>query len=34
MENALLSLLRRVDTPTVGNATEAAQGERGFAALP
>ncbi len=33
MENALLSLLRRVDTPTVCNAIEVAQGQRGFAAF-
>lgn len=33
MENALLDLLRRVDTPTVCNAIEVAQGQRGFAAF-
>ena len=31
METSLLSLLRRVDTPTVCNAIEVAQGKRGFA---
>lgn len=33
MEKALLNLLRRVDTPTVCNAIEVAQGQRGFAAF-
>lgn len=33
MESALLNLLRRVDTPTVCNAIEVAQGQRGFAAF-
>jgi regulator of RNase E activity RraA len=31
MDNALLDLLRSVDTPTVCNAIEVAQGKRGFA---
>ena len=30
MDNALLELLRSVDTPTVCNAIETAQGKRGF----
>ena len=30
MDNALLDLLRKVDTPTVCNAIETAQGKRGF----
>ena len=33
MDDALLSLLRSVDTPTVCNAIEVAQGQRGFAAF-
>ncbi|MCV3270507.1 RraA family protein [Roseobacter sinensis] len=33
MEDALLDLLRRVDTPTVCNAIEVAQGKRGFNAF-
>jgi len=33
MTPALLNLLRRVDTPTVCNAIEVAQGQRGFAAF-
>ncbi len=31
MEEALLALLRRVDTPTVCNAIEVVEGRRGFA---
>jgi hypothetical protein len=31
MDQALLDLLRSVDTPTVCNAIEVAQGRRGFA---
>ena len=33
MTPLLLALLRRVDTPTVCNAIEVAQGKRGFAAF-
>ena len=33
MTPSLLALLRRVDTPTVCNAIEVAQGKRGFAAF-
>ena len=33
MTPALLNLLRRVDTPTVCNAIEVAQGQRGFNAF-
>lgn len=33
MDDALLALLRSVDTPTVCNAIEVAQGKRGFAAF-
>lgn len=33
MENNLLKLLRSVDTPTVCNAIEVAQGKRGFKAF-
>ena len=33
MDDTLLTLLRRVDTPTVCNAIEVAQGRRGFAAF-
>ncbi|MBO0906120.1 RraA family protein [Jiella sp. MQZ13P-4] len=33
MDDTLLSLLRRVDTPTVCNAIEVAEGRRGFAAF-
>jgi regulator of RNase E activity RraA len=33
MDDALLTLLRRVDTPTVCNAIEVAQGKRGFNAF-
>jgi regulator of RNase E activity RraA len=33
MDNSLLTLLRRVDTPTVCNAIEMAQGRRGFNAF-
>lgn len=33
MDAALLSLLRRIDTPSVCNAIEVAQGRRGFAAF-
>ncbi|MGR3365711.1 MAG: RraA family protein, partial [Maritimibacter harenae] len=31
MDNDLIALLKRVDTPTVCNAIEVAQGKRGFA---
>ena len=33
MNDALLTLLRKVDTPSVCNAIEMAQGKRGFAAF-
>ena len=33
MDDTLLGLLRRVDTPTVCNAVEVAQGKRGFDAF-
>lgn len=33
MDPDLLSLLRRIDTPTVCNAIEVVQGRRGFAAI-
>lgn len=33
LDDALLALLRKVDTPTVCNAIETAQGKRGFAAF-
>jgi regulator of RNase E activity RraA len=33
MDDALLTLLRKVDTPTVCNAIEVAQGKRGFSAF-
>lgn len=33
MDDTLLALLRRVDTPTVCNAIEVVQGRRGFAAF-
>ena len=33
MDDTLLALLRRVDTPTVCNAIEVAQGKRGFSAF-
>ena len=34
MDNTLLELLRSVDTPTVCNAIEVAQGQRGFTTSP
>lgn len=33
MNDTLLTLLRKVDTPTVCNAIEVAQGKRGFSAF-